>query len=98
MNEENSPADLAIKTLRVKVLLNEVPKTGIAKSTGIGRSTVTKRLKSKDISLNEYVAISQYVGIDPLKLLRVSIEKSKKIKSATNEDTNSTAALTVDND
>lgn len=95
MNEENSPADLAIRALRVKVLLDEVPKTDIAKSTGIGRSTVTKRLKSKDISLNEYVAISQYVGIDPLKLLGESIEKSK---SATSKLPHHNAALFVGND
>ncbi|RDX31950.1 hypothetical protein CE167_05980 [Bifidobacterium breve] len=46
----NNTAASAAKSLRVKVLLDEVPKTYIASKVGLSRMTVGKHLKS-DVSV-----------------------------------------------
>lgn len=97
MNKENSPADLAIKALRVKVLLDEVPKTELAKSIGIKRTTLGEHLKSKDMSINEYLEIASYLKVNPLELLNEAMQKSEKIKSATSQPPSYSVALSIDN-
>ena len=51
----NNAAASAVKSLRVKALLDEVPKTHIASKVGLNRMTVGKHLKSDDMSLSEFI-------------------------------------------
>jgi ribosomal protein S7 len=65
----------AVKSLRVKSLLDEVPKTAIAREMGVNRATVAKRLKSDDISLGAFIEMSDAIGADPVEVLQQAIQK-----------------------
>ena len=66
MSHGNTTAASAVKSLRVKALLDEVPKTRIARELGISRPTVAKRLKGDDMSLSEFIKTAQILNADPV--------------------------------
>lgn len=68
----------AIRSLRIGAFLSEVPKTDIARSTGISRGTIAKRLKSKDMSLSDFVSIAMTTNQDPAELLRNAQDKANE--------------------
>lgn len=68
----NSQAASAIRSLRVKALLDEVPKTKIARQLGTSRQTVAKRLKAKDMPLSEFIAISELLGVSAGEVLELA--------------------------
>lgn len=67
----------AIRNLRIGAFLSETPNTDIAKAVGLSRQTIGKKLKSKDMSLLEFVDIASATGQDPAQLL----EKAQKMPS-----------------
>lgn len=64
-----TPAASAIRSLRVRTLLEEVPKTRLAKELGVNRATVSKYLKADDMSLNMFLSIAKAANVDPIPLL-----------------------------
>lgn len=66
----------AVKSLRVKSLLDEVPKTEIAQRTGVNRMTVAKRLKRDDISLAAFISTAKAIDADPVEILREEMKKA----------------------
>jgi hypothetical protein len=80
----NSAAASAVKSLRVKSLLDEVPKTRIARHVGVSRQAVAKHLKSDDMRLSEFIKTAQTLGEDPIQVLSDAIaEETKKAPAAT---------------
>lgn len=67
----------AVKSLRVKALLDEVPKTEIARKTGMNRATVRKYLKGDDIKLSAFVQLARAIGADPVEVLADAISKNQ---------------------
>lgn len=70
----NKIAASAVKSLRDKSLLDEVPKTEIARKTGVSRNSVAKRLKSGDMKISVFLDTASAVGADPLAILRKAME------------------------
>lgn len=68
----------AIKKLRVGAFLSEVPNTHIAQETGMSRQTVGKKLKSKDMSLVDFIALAQATAQNPVRLLGDAENKAEK--------------------
>lgn len=69
MSHGNEIAASAVKSLRVKALLDEVPKKQIAEELGISRPTAAKRLKSDDIPLSEFIKTARLLNVDPIDVL-----------------------------
>ena len=65
----NNAAASAVKSLRVKALLDEVPKTHIASKVGLNRMTVGKHLKSDDMSLSEFIKTAFALNANPAQVL-----------------------------
>jgi DNA invertase Pin-like site-specific DNA recombinase len=70
----------AVNSLRVKSLLDEVPKTEIAERTGVTRLTVAKRLKRKDMSLSAFIDTADAIGADPLKIWKDALADKEEKK------------------
>lgn len=64
----------AVKSLRDQSLLDEVPKTLIAKKTQVDRNTVTHRLKASDMTLSAFIATAQAINADPVDVLDRAIK------------------------
>lgn len=77
MSHGNTIAASAVKSLRVKALLDEVPKTRIARELGVSRPTVAKRLKGDDMSLSEFIKTAQILNADPVQVLDEAINEEK---------------------
>lgn len=75
MSHGNTIAASAVKSLRVKALLDEVPKTRIARELGVSRPTVAKRLKGDDMSLSEFIKTAQILNADPVQVLDEAINE-----------------------
>ena len=75
----SSVTSSAVKGLRVKALLAEVPKTAIARKLGVNRATVAKTLKGNDIKLSAFVQTAQMVGADPVQLLAEAMNESNTV-------------------
>lgn len=75
MSHGNTIAASAVKSLRVKALLDEVPKTRIARELGVSRPTVAKRLKGDDMSLSEFIKTAQILDADPVQVLDEAINE-----------------------
>ena len=69
-------AATAVKSLRVKALLDEVPKTAIAEQIGVSRATVARRFKYDDIPLSAFISTAQAIDADPVEVLRKAIQQS----------------------
>lgn len=82
MSHGNTIAASAVKSLRVKALLDEVPKTRIARELGVSRPTVAKRLKGDDMSLSEFIKTAQILNADPVQVLEEAINEEKPVSSA----------------
>lgn len=82
MSHGNTIAASAVKSLRVKALLDEVPKTRIARELGVSRPTVAKRLKGDDMSLSEFIKTAQILNADPVQVLDEAINEEKPASSA----------------
>lgn len=82
LTRANSTAASAIRSLRVKALLNEVPKTEIAKEVGLSRQTAAKRLKSTDMRLSEFIAIAEMLGENPGQVIVDAANKEKASAAA----------------
>lgn len=82
MTPANKPAASAVKSLRVKALLDGVPKTVIAAAVGLNRVTVGKHLKKADMSLDEFVETALAIGADPVQVLAEAIESTRKKETA----------------
>ncbi|MFC2617633.1 MAG: hypothetical protein ACFNZP_00155 [Bifidobacterium dentium] len=65
MSHGNTTAASAVKSLRIKALLDEVPKNKIARELGVSRPTVAKRLKGDDMKLSEFIQTARILGADP---------------------------------
>lgn len=81
MSHGNTTAASAVKSLRVKALLDEVPKTRIARELGISRPTVAKHLKGDDMSLSEFIKTAQILNADPVQVLDEAIRDNEEKKS-----------------
>lgn len=81
MSHGNTTAASAVKSLRVKALLDEVPKTRIARELGVSRPTVAKRLKGDDMSLSEFIKTAQILNADPVQVLDEAIRGTEEKKS-----------------
>lgn len=73
-----SATSSAVKSLRAKALLDEVPKTQIARATGVNRATVGRRLKSRDMMLGAFIDTSLAIGADPVRVLADAITREEK--------------------
>ena len=82
LTRANSTAASAIRSLRVKALLDEVPKTEIAKEVGLSRQTAAKRLKSTDMRLSEVIAIAEMLGENPGQVIVDAANKEKASAAA----------------
>ncbi|MEE8668376.1 MAG: hypothetical protein SOI13_01110 [Bifidobacterium mongoliense] len=83
MTPDNISAS-AVNSLRVKSLLDEVPKTLIAKAVGMNRQVVARHLKSGDMRLSEFIKTAHALGADPVKVLADAVtEEKKKAPAAT---------------
>lgn len=78
-----SPASSAIRSLRVQTLLDEVPKTKLAQELGVNRATISKYLKSDDMSLDMFLSIAKAANVDPIKILSDAIAQNKKASAGT---------------
>lgn len=82
MSHDNIAAS-AVNSLRVKALLDEVPKTQIAREVGVSRQTVRKQLSGGDMSLSAFIRTAKAVGADPVQVLdkaiRVNSQESKEL-------------------
>lgn len=78
-----TPAASAIRSLRVRTLLDEVPKTRLAKALGVNRATVSKYLKADDMSLNMFLNIAKAANVDPIPLLSEAVQEQEKAPAAT---------------
>lgn len=78
----NNAAASAVKSLRVKALLDEVPKTYIASKVGLNRMTVGKHLKSDDISLSEFIKTAIALNANPAQVLAEAIESTQAKEKA----------------
>lgn len=72
-----NPAASAIKELRIRTLVDEVPKTQIAREIGVNRSTVAKYLKADDMSLNMFLQIAKAADVDPIPILYNATHKEQ---------------------
>lgn len=80
----NKTAASAVKSLRVQSLLEEVPKTRIAREVGINRQVVAKHLKSDDMRLSEFIKTANAIGADPIQILSDAMgSESEKASAAT---------------
>ena len=57
-----------VQQLRIKAFLKGVSQTDISKSVKEHRETVSKRLKSSDMKLSEFIRYSRAINEDPSKL------------------------------
>ncbi|RSX53975.1 hypothetical protein D2E25_0281 [Bifidobacterium goeldii] len=71
-------ASSAVKSLRDKSLLDEVPKKLIAQKTGVDRNTVTHRLRSSDMLLSAFLGTARAIGADPVKVLDSAIKSTQE--------------------
>lgn len=71
-----------MKSLRVKALLDEVPKTHIASKVGLSRTTVGKHLKSDDMSLSEFIKTATALNADPVRVLAEAIKSTQAKEKA----------------
>lgn len=78
MSHGNTTAASAVKSLRIKALLDEVPKNKIARELGVSRATVAKRLKSDDMKLSEFIQTARILGADPVQVLDAVIRDEKQ--------------------
>ena len=78
----NNAAASAVKSLRVKALLDEVPKTHIASKVGLNRMTVGKHLKSDDMSLSEFIKTAFALNANPAQVLAEAIESTQAKETA----------------
>lgn len=101
MSHGNTTAASVVKSLRIKALLDEVPKNKIARELGVSRPTVAKRLKSDDMKLSEFIQTARILGADPVQVLDAAIrdEKTKKPADASRGQGNQLkgSKLTQDN-
>ena len=72
----------AVKSLRDKSLLDEVPKTSIAQKTGVDRNTVRHRLKADDMPLSAFIGTAQALNADPVQVLAEAIESTQAKEKA----------------
>ncbi|WP_223848100.1 hypothetical protein [Bifidobacterium tissieri] len=63
-------------------MLNEVPKTQIARAVGVNRMTVAKHLKGEDMSLKMFISTAQAIRADPVQILADAIESTQKQEEA----------------
>lgn len=78
-----STASSAIRSLRVQTLLDEVPKTKLAQELGVNRATISKYLKSDDMSLDMFLSIAKVADIDPIKILTDAMAQEEKAPADT---------------
>ncbi len=78
MSHGNTTAASAVKSLRIKALLDEVPKNKIARELGVSRTTVAKRLKGDDMKLSEFIQTARILGADPVQVLDAAIHDEKQ--------------------
>lgn len=71
-----------MKSLRDKSLLDEVPKTEIARATNVDRNTVRNRLRSNDVPLSFFIGVAQAINADPVQVLAEAIESIQKQEEA----------------
>lgn len=71
----SSVTSSAVKSLRVKALLDKVPKTQIADALGVTRQTVARRLESDDMMLSDFISTAEAIGADPVAVLAKAIEE-----------------------
>ncbi|WP_172147200.1 hypothetical protein [Bifidobacterium panos] len=69
----------AVKSLRAKALLDEVPKTQIAEDLGVTRQTVARRLKANDMMLSDFISTAEAVGADPVDVLAEAIGAEQRV-------------------
>lgn len=69
----------AVKSLRAKALLDEVPKTQIAEDLGVTRQTVARRLKSNDMMLSDFISTAEAIGADPVDVLAEAIGAEQQV-------------------
>lgn len=86
MTPANTPAASAVNSLRVKALLDEVPKTYIASQVGLSRESVRKHLKSDDMYLSEFINIALAINADPVRILAEAIKSTEKEKASAATD------------
>ena len=77
MSHGNTTAASAVKSLRIKALLDEVPKNKIARELGVSRPTVANRLKGDDMKLSEFIQTARILGADPVQVLDAAIRDEK---------------------
>lgn len=78
MSHGNTTAASAVKSLRIKALLDEVPKNKIARELGVSRPTVAKRFKGDDMKLSEFIQTARILGADPVQVLDAAIRDEKQ--------------------
>ena len=69
----------AVKSLRAKALLDEVPKTQIAEDLGVTRQTVARRLKANDMMLSDFISTAEAIGADPVDVLAEAIGAEQRV-------------------
>ena len=68
----------AVKSLRDHSLLDEVPKTEIAKKTGVDRNTVAHRFRAGDMPLSAFIGTSLAIGLDPSKIIADAMHQTEQ--------------------
>ena len=80
---ETTIGAVAIRRVRIHTMLEGITIESIASRTGACRETVSRRLRSTDMRIADYIVLCHAVGIDPASNLNEAIAESGRSQSAT---------------
>ncbi|AUD86778.1 helix-turn-helix domain-containing protein [Bifidobacterium breve] len=71
----------AIRRIRIHTILEGLTIEHVAQRTGVCRETVSRRLKSTDMRIDDYMILCHSVGMDPAANLDEAIVESQRAPS-----------------
>lgn len=72
---------VAIRQVRIHTVLEGMTMEHIAERTGVCRETVSRRLKSTDMKVADYMSLCHSVGMDPADNLDDAITAASRFRS-----------------